>query len=101
MSVISYPASSPYAATSQTSWHIGRQVFRPIPPDGNDILYILKSQHQYRPDRLAYDLYRDPSYWWVFCVRNPFLRAEPVWDFLPGLEIMVPTADFLRRILGT
>ena len=101
MSVIQYPANSPYATTPQTSWHIGRFKFRPVPPDANDTLYVLQSRHQYRPDRLSYDLYNTPAYWWVFCERNPFLRSDPIWNFVTGLEISVPSADYLRRILGS
>ena len=101
MSVINYPAGSPYSATPQTSWYLGRLVFRPVPPDATDQPYTLQSQHQYRPDRLSYDLYGTPVYWWVFCERNPFLRSDPVWNFLAGLEIMVPTRDYLTRVLGS
>jgi hypothetical protein len=101
MTVIRYPATSPYSATPQISWHIGRFVFRPVPPDSGDTPYILQSRHQYRPDRLSYDLYQTPVYWWVFCERNPFLRSDPVWNFLPGLQIMVPSPDYLSRVLGS
>jgi hypothetical protein len=50
---------------------------------------------------LAYELYGTPAYWWIFCERNPFLRSEPVWNFLAGLVIMVPSPDYLARTLGT
>ena len=96
----SYPASSPYATTPQTSWYITSLVFRSIPPDAGDQPYTLKMQHQYRPDRLSYDLYGTPNYWWTFCVRNPSLRHDPVWGFTAGLTIIVPTADYLRRVVG-
>jgi hypothetical protein len=97
---ISYPSSSPYAVTPQTSWHITPMVFRPIPPDAGDTPYTLKMQHQYRPDRLSFDLYGTPAYWWTFCVRNPFLRRDPIWGFTAGLQITVPAAAYLRRVLG-
>lgn len=101
MSLITYPATSPYASTSQTSWHIGRFVFRPVPVDSDDTPYTLLMRHQYRPDRLSYELYKTPAYWWVFSERNPFLRCDPVWKFITGLQIMVPSPDFLYRVLGT
>ena len=101
MSVINYPASSPYSATPQASWHIENLVFRPIPADSNDKPFVLQLRHQYRPDRLSYDLYGTPIYWWVFCVRNPFLRADPIWGFTVGLEIMVPSMDHLQQVLGS
>lgn len=100
MSKVTYPANSAYASTPQLSWRIGNFVFRPIPPDPTDQPFTLTMRHQYRPDRLSYDLYGTPSYMWIFCVRNPFLRANPIWDFITGLEIMVPTRDYLSRVLG-
>ncbi len=100
MTTVTYPANSPYHNTPQTSWHIGRFVYIPIPPDSGDTLYTLAQQHQYRPDKLSYDLYGTPAYWWIFCERNPFLRANPIWDFIAGLTIIVPSADYLQSILG-
>jgi hypothetical protein len=100
MSRITYPANSPYASTPQTSWYIGILAFRPIPPDTADQPFILQMRHQYRPDRLSYDLYNTPSYWWVFCERNPFLRRDPIWAFVNGLEIIVPAANYLQQLLG-
>ena len=101
MTKIAYAANSPYYQTPQFSWYIGNFVFRPIPPDSADKPFTLQQQHQYRPDRLSFDLYGTPSYWWVFCVRNPFLRSDPVWDFIAGLTIMVPSANYLNQLLGT
>jgi hypothetical protein len=100
MSTVIYPPTSPFSATPQSSWAIGLLVFRAVSPDGGDTLYTLLPQHQYRPDRLSYDLYTTPSFWWVFCERNPFLRYDPVWGFLAGLQIMVPEHSYLRRVLG-
>jgi hypothetical protein len=99
--LINYPANSPYADTPQTSWYIGNLVFRPLPPDAGDLPFTLSLRHQYRPDRLSYDLYGTPAYWWVFCVRNPFLRRDPVWNFINGLTLTVPTSDYLHRVLGS
>jgi len=100
MSRIIYPANSPYYLTPQSSWSIGNLVFRPIPADHNDTLYTLRMHHQYRPDRLSYELYTTPAYWWVFSVRNAFLRRDPIWEFIAGLTIIVPSADYVHRILG-
>lgn len=100
MSKITYPSNSPYTATPQTSWYIGTMVFRPIPADSGDQPFTLQMRHQYRPDRLSFDLYGTPSYWWVFCVRNSFLRRDPVWNFTNGLTITVPSAVYLQKLLG-
>jgi hypothetical protein len=101
MSKLVYTANSPYFATPQTSWYIKSLVFRPIPADSGDLPYTLLLRHEYRPDRLSYELYNTPAYWWVFCTRNAFLRRDPVWDFVHGLTIIVPTAAYLHEILGS
>lgn len=100
MTVITYPSNSPYSATPQASWFLGRDVWRAIPPDSSDQLITLTARHNNRPDILSYDLYATGAYWWIFCVRNPFLRADPIWNFVAGLQIWVPTNDYLRRVVG-
>ncbi len=101
MSRITYPTSSPYSATPQTSWYLGRFVWRAIPPNSGDSLYTLLGRHNHRPDTLSYDLYTTPAYWWVFQVRNPWLRANPIWGFTTGMTIVVPSAAYLRQVLGS
>jgi len=101
MTIINYPANSPYHATPQLSWRMGIFVYRPILPSAGDKPFTLNLRHQHRPDTLAFELYGTPAYWWVFCARNPFLRANPVWDFIVGLEIMVSPSDYLHQVLGS
>lgn len=101
MSKLVYAASSPYTLTPQTSWYIGLMKWRPIPADAGDLPFTLQMRHEYRPDRLSFDLYGTPVYWWVFSVRNAFLRRDPIWDFINGLTITVPSASYLQQILGT
>jgi hypothetical protein len=98
--IITYPANSAYHTTPQSSNRILYWAFRSVPVDPTDQPYVLSPRHEYRPDKLAYELYNNPSYWWIFAVRNPFLRANPIWDFIGGLQIMVPTADRLITLLG-
>ena len=100
MTKLAYPNNSPYSATPQASWYLGRCVWRAIPPDAGDTLFTLLGRHQNRPDTLSYDLYNTPAYWWVFCVRNPFLRADPIWAFQAGQQIWVPSAAYLNRVVG-
>ena len=104
MSIINFPSNSPYYATPQTTWYTSNYVFRPIPPDtsgGDSLITSLESTYQYRPDRLSYDLYNTPAYWWIFCVRNPFLRPDPIWSFTTGISIYVPSLAYLNKVLGT
>ena len=53
-----------------------------------------------RPDLLAYDLYGDVSLWWTFSVRNPNIIQDPVFDFVPGVEIFIPTKETVTAALG-
>lgn len=100
MAKINYPSTSPYAATRQTSWHIGNYVHRNIPSDGGDMQVTIELKYNHRPDLLAYDLYGNPSYWWVFCNRNPNIIRDPIWDFEAGKAIIVPSHQHLKATLG-
>ncbi len=100
MSKVSYPSVSPYSNTPQTSWYLENWVYKPIPPNSGDSYYTLLSRHNYRPDTLSNDLYGTPVYYWIFCIRNPFLRADPIWNFVTGLTIIVPSASYLKSVIG-
>jgi hypothetical protein len=100
MTRVAYPPNSPCSGTPQSSWYLGRFVWRAIPPDAGDTLYTLQARHQNRPDTLSFDLYGTPAYWWVFCVRNPFMRHDPIWACHSGQTIWVPSGAYLRRVVG-
>ena len=101
MPVISYPGSSPYSATPQTSWYLERFAVKAVPPDAGDQLFVLLSRHNFRPDTLSYDLYATMAYWWVFAMRNPRLRRDPIRSFTTGLTIIVPSASYVRQVAGS
>jgi hypothetical protein len=63
-------------------------------------VYKRQSQYTYRPDLLAYDLYGDPSLWWVFIQRNLDMLQDPIFDFVPGTQIYIPKNSSLRTVLG-
>lgn len=73
---------------------------RPVPAEGDDILYTLEAQYTYRPDLLAYDLYGSTKLWWVFAQRNLDILKDPVYDMIPGVKIYLPKGDSLSKILG-
>jgi|HigsolmetaGSP12D_1036236.scaffolds.fasta_scaffold04145_2 Base plate wedge protein 53. len=100
MAKINYPTTSPYAATPQLSWRIGRYEHRSISPMPGDTEIIVQPQFEHRPDRLSYDLYGTPEYYWVFMLRNMNLIRDPIWDLKAGMKIMVPSIDTLRTIFG-
>jgi hypothetical protein len=98
MSKLTYARTSPYASTPQTSWYLGHFVDRPVPPDSTDVLMELDAKYIYRPDLFSYDRYQTPAYYWVFMRRNLDIIREVNWDFLPGIQLFVPTLSRLRDL---
>jgi hypothetical protein len=100
MARISYPSTSPYASTPQANWFIGNYVHRKIPSSDTDKTFTITVKYANRPDLLAYDLYGNPAYWWVFSNRNPNVLRDPIWDFEVGKVIIVPSQTHLKAALG-
>lgn len=73
---------------------------RPIPARPDDKKYTIQPQYTHRPDLLAYDLYRDNRLWWVFAQRNMDIISDPIYDFVPGLEIFLPDKELISQTLG-
>lgn len=99
MSKVHYSSNSPYHNTKQTSWYL--DLWEPIDINSNpsDKIITLGSKYHNRPDLLAYDLYGNPTLWWVFMSRNPEI-LDPIYDFNSGLKIYVPTLNQLMITLG-
>lgn len=100
MARVDYKASSPYYDTKQTTWYLSNYEPRNIGRDGTDIIKILETKYEFRPDLLSYDLYGTPNFWWVFMEVNPDAIKDPVYDFKAGLTIYVPTATRITNIAG-
>lgn len=82
------------------SQYLDLLTIRPVPASKNDELYIIEQQYGYRPDLLAYDLYNDRNLWWVFIQRNMNLIKDPIYDFIPGLEIYLPDYNAIKKLIG-
>lgn len=97
-----FPRTSPYYETGVfNNKFLDFMVNRTIPSQPSDVLYVLPEVYQYRPDLLAYDLYKDSRLWWVFAARNPNrLSFDPYFDFVAGIQIYVPTEATLKQVLG-
>ena len=100
MAKISYGNTSPYSLTPQVSFYLGLYVDRPIPADSTDTLIELNPKYTHRPDLLSFDLYGDTRYWWIFMRRNLDVIRDPIYDFIPGIEIHIPTKDRILKIVG-
>jgi hypothetical protein len=95
-----YEKNSPYYKTSINANYLDIFNKRNIPALDNDITYEIEPQYAYRPDLLAYDLYGSSKLWWVFAIRNMESIKDPVFDFLPGVQIKLPQKSTLDAVLG-
>ena len=57
-----YNATSPYATTGYSQFFLDVMVNRPIPKQSDDLLFPINQTYQYRPDLLAFDLYKMADY---------------------------------------
>lgn len=100
MAKIKYSSSSPYFQTDTFGNFLDVMINRPITNKPDDVLYIIDSVYEYRPDMLASDLYGSSSLWWVFAQRNPNVLKDPLFDFRAGVTIFIPKKTTLQQDLG-
>jgi hypothetical protein len=90
MSRIRYNTSSVYSVTPVRNEYLDLYV-SPIEPDFTQAQpYVITQKYDRRPDLLAYDLYNDSKYWWIFSLYNRNKIKDPLFDFKTGLEILIP-----------
>jgi len=58
----------------------------------------LVQKYNRRPDLLAYELYDEAAYWWVFTLYNRNTIVDPINDFTTGKTIRVPTRGFIAGL---
>lgn len=99
---MTYSKTSPYAKTNldPSGNYLDLYTSRPIPVTSSDIIYTIEPKYHLRPDLLAYDLYGNVGFWWVFTERNPNTLKDPVGDFKSGTTINIPDASALYTALG-
>ena len=95
-----YKSTSAYASTPLSEYFLDTMVNRPIPKNGDDIIFQINATYNHRPDMLAYDLYNDSGLWWVFAQRNPDVLVNPLLDFRTGVAIYLPQLTVLKNVLG-
>ena len=98
---MSYGTSSPYYTTGIVSnQFLDIMVNRPLEKNPDDIYWAITPTYHLRPDMLAFDLYNDSKLWWVFAQRNPNTLKDPMFDFVVGTEIYLPTSSTLSQTYG-
>jgi hypothetical protein len=95
-----YASTSPWFTTPIVNGYLDILTIRKVASEPDDFRYILEPQYTHRPDLLSYDLYGTPKLWWVFIQRNMDRIQDPIFDFVPGLEIYIPKKSSLFKSLG-
>jgi hypothetical protein len=95
-----YNKASPYASTNSYSFFLDIANIPNIPVEADDVQYQIDAIYKHRPDLLAFDLYENTALWWVFCIRNPNVLQDPVFDFVPGATIYIPKKSTIQNALG-
>lgn len=88
-----YSASSVYSNTPLFGDFLDVASLPAVPKMLDDVLFTVNTTYKFRPDLLAFDLYGDASYWWVFALRNPNAIQDPIFDMRPGLQIYLPKKE--------
>jgi hypothetical protein len=95
-----YDTLSPWYNTVIKNDYLDVLTIRPVSAESDDYFYTVEPQYTYRPDLLAYDLYGTHKLWWVFMQRNIDVIQDPIFDFVPGLQIYIPKNSKLKQVLG-
>jgi hypothetical protein len=95
-----YSKTSPYYETGMFGKFLDVMTFRAIDRKVSDVVYVIDAVYNRRPDLLAHDLYGDVRLWWVFAARNPNTIEDPVFDFITGKTIYIPSQETLNSSLG-
>jgi hypothetical protein len=98
--VAKYTSVSPWQDTKITNNYLDILTIRPVSAENDDYLYTIESQYALRPDLLAFDLYGTNHLWWVFIQRNLDVLQDPIFDFVPGVQIYLPKKSSLFKVLG-
>jgi hypothetical protein len=100
MTQAQYKSNSPYYGTQMYGQFLDIRLDRPITKSNGDSLFTITPVYNLRPDLLASDLYNDSALWWVFAQRNPDVLKDPLFDFVTGTSIFVPTLSQVTSDLG-
>ena len=60
--------------------------------------FTITQKYVKRPDLLAYDLYGESKFWWLFPLYNKNSILDPINDFTLGKVIIIPTRDYVSGI---
>jgi hypothetical protein len=95
-----YGSASPWFTTPVVQDYLDILEIRPIAADPDDDRWTITTPFHNRPDLASFALYGTPKLWWVFAQRNMDKIKDPIFDFVPGVEIYLPKKNTLFDTLG-
>ena len=95
-----YANTSPWYNTPQVNGYLSYMQPFYIPAYADDITYQIDAPYNFRPDKLSNDIYQTPKLWWVFAIRNPDVIKDPIFDFVTGRIIIIPTYATVKQVAG-
>lgn len=85
--------ATPYKGTPIVSNHLDILKMPIIKKSLDDEEIVLDKKYEYRPDKLALDLYGNENLWFVFILRNMDKIKDPIFDFKAGMKLFVPSKN--------
>lgn len=93
-------SDSLYMATASSDTFL--DYYKPIDiplNDETDYIITISPAYHNKPGKLAYDLYGNANYRWVFRYFNNNKINDPIFDLIEGMSIIVPTKERLTRYI--
>lgn len=95
-----YSQYSPYAKVRQT-WYLDYSLPIGITPADSDVNYTIPTEYDEQPWRLSYELYGNERLYYVFCLLNPNILVDPIYDFKAGTVISIPSLQRIQMYLSS
>ena len=84
-----------------TTWYLGYCLPTTIQPVSEDEIYTIPLKYDEQPWRLAKDRYGDERLYFIFCLANPTLINDPIFDFKAGIEIRIPSKTRINKYMNS
>jgi hypothetical protein len=95
---MAYKRTSHLRATNIVNGYTDIYVPPLVPKFNQTDKFTITQKYVNRPDLLAYDLYGDAHFWWLFVLYNKNSLVDPINDFTLGKIILVPRRDVVAGI---
>lgn len=95
-----YSRYSMYRNTPQT-WYLGYFEPTPILPAVDDEMFTITAEFAQNPTKLAKMRYDNERLYYIFTLANLSIISDPIYDFVEGLVIRIPSNIRVQRIIGS